>query len=216
MADQHAPLEQLKQDFLQQLGVSEEQVEISPFGEVTVSCMAGDILRVLRMLRDHPAFQFKQLIDLCGVDHLGRIPRFDVVYHLLSHRLNQRVRIIVSTEEGVSVPSVIEVFSCANWYERETHDLFGISFEGHPNLDRLLTDYEFEGHPLRKDFPLSGYIEPRYDEVQKQVVYEDVNLPQAYRHFDNLSPWEGMNREPIVLPGDEKATPPVELEEEPS
>jgi len=143
------------------------------------------------------------LIDLCGVDYPEREQRFEVVYHLLSVKYNRRLRLKVYTDENSPVPSATAVYSAANWWEREAWDLFGIHFEGHPDLRRLLTDYGFEGHPLRKDFPLTGYVEVRYDDERKRVVYEDVQLPQAYRNFDFLSPWEGITP---LLPGDEKAT----------
>ncbi|MBS0272193.1 MAG: NADH-quinone oxidoreductase subunit C [Proteobacteria bacterium] len=150
------------------------------------------IIRILTYLRDSEALQFAQLIDVCGVDYLGRDPRFDVVYHLLSLVYNQRLRLKVQVDEGMPVPSVTSVYSSANWWEREVFDLFGIPFEDHPDLRRILTDYGFEGHPLRKDFPLTGYVEVRYDELEKRVIYEPVKLPQAFRTFDFESPWEGM------------------------
>jgi NADH-quinone oxidoreductase subunit C len=143
------------------------------------------------------------LVDVCGVDYPDRPERFDVVYNLLSLKLNQRIRVKVTTDEDSAVPSVTAVYSAAGWFEREAWDLFGIYFADHPDLRRLLTDYGFEGHPLRKDFPLTGYVEVRYDEDQKRVVYEPVRLKQEFRSFDFVSPWEGMNH---VLPGDEKAS----------
>ncbi|MBY0292777.1 MAG: NADH-quinone oxidoreductase subunit C [Alphaproteobacteria bacterium] len=151
------------------------------------------IVRVLTYLRDSKGLQFAQLMDICGVDYLGRELRFDVVYNLLSLVHNQRLRLKVQVEEGMPVPSVVSVYSSANWWEREVFDLYGIPFEDHPDLRRILTDYGFEGHPLRKDFPLTGYVEVRYDEEQKRVVYEPVKLPQAFRNFDFESPWEGMD-----------------------
>ena len=171
--------------------------------ELTLCVHRESIVKVLTYLRDHGDYLFKQLIDICAVDYPERRQRFEVVYHLLSLRYNQRLRLKIFTDEATSVPSVTSVYSAANWWEREAWDLFGISFENHPDLRRLLTDYGFEGHPLRKDFPLTGYVEVRYDDAQKRVVYDKVQLPQAYRDFDTLSPWEGMNRQ---LPGDEKAT----------
>ena len=162
------------------------------FDELMITIEAPSISRVLTYLRDSEAYQFSQLIDLCGVDYLGRDPRFDVVYNLLSLVHNQRIRLKVGVEEGVPVPSVASVFSSANWWEREVFDLYGIPFDDHPDLRRILTDYGFEGHPMRKDFPLTGYVEVRYDEEQKRVVYEPVKLPQAFRTFDFESPWEGM------------------------
>jgi NADH-quinone oxidoreductase subunit C len=171
-------------------------------GELILWVGRPAIVRVLTFLRDDPRMLFKQLVDLCGVDYPERPERFEVVYNLLSLRHNRRVRVKVATDENEPVPSVTGVFSSANWYERETWDLFGVYFSDHPDLRRLLTDYGFEGHPLRKDFPLTGYVELRYDEDQKRVVYEPVKLKQEFRSFDFLSPWEGMTQ---LLPGDEKA-----------
>jgi len=141
-------------------------------------------------------------MDLCGADYPGREKRFEVVYHLLSYRHNERIRVKVQTDEITPIPSVITVFPTANWFEREAYDLYGVLFSGHPDLRRILTDYGFEGHPLRKDFPLTGFVEVRYDEEQKRVVYEPVKLQQEFRNFDFHSPWEGTD---YVLPGDEKA-----------
>lgn len=172
------------------------------YGELTVLVPAEAIMRVLTFLRDDPRCLFFSFIDICGVDYPGREKRFDVVYHLLSPRHNSRIRVKVETDEVTPVPSVIDVFPAANWFEREAYDLYGILFSGHPDLRRLLTDYGFEGHPLRKDFPLTGFVEVRYDEEQKRVVYEPVKLQQEFRNFDFLSPWEGTD---YVLPGDEKA-----------
>jgi NADH-quinone oxidoreductase subunit C len=172
------------------------------YGELTVLVNGEAIVRALTFLRDDPRCLFVGFIDICGVDYPGRERRFDVVYHLLSPRHNQRVRVKVETDEVTPVPSVIAVFPAANWYEREAYDLYGILFSGHPDLRRILTDYGFEGHPLRKDFPLTGFVEVRYDEEQKRVVYEPVKLQQEFRNFDFLSPWEGTD---YVLPGDEKA-----------
>jgi NADH-quinone oxidoreductase subunit C len=172
------------------------------FGELTLTVVRDDIARVLRTLRDDPACLFEVLIDICGVDYPAREQRFDVVYHLLSPRKNQRIRLRVEVDERSPVPSVVDVFPAANWYEREAYDMYGIRFAGHPDLRRLLTDYGFEGYPLRKDFPLTGYVEVRYDDEQKRVVYEPVRLTQEFRTFDFESPWEGTE---YVLPGDEKA-----------
>ncbi len=172
---------------------------VLPGGELTLEVAAADILAVLTFLRDDPACLFKQLIDVCGVDYPERPLRFDVVYHLLGLKHNHRVRVKIQTDEDTPVPSVTGIFSAAGWFERETWDLYGVYFSDHPDLRRLLTDYGFEGHPLRKDFPLTGYVEVRYDDEQKRVVYEPVKLTQDFRNFDFLSPWEGM------LPGDEKA-----------
>ena len=162
---------------------------------------------VLRFLRDDPKCSFTVLCDICGVDYPDRPLRFEVVYHLLSMRLNQRVRLKLETDAEQPVPSAIGLFSSAGWWEREAWDLFGIYFADNPDLRRILTDYGFEGHPLRKDFPLTGYVEVRYDEDQKAVVYEPVRLQQEFRSFDFLSPWEGMDK---ILPGDEKAKPDSE------
>ncbi|HUJ26234.1 MAG TPA: NADH-quinone oxidoreductase subunit C [Myxococcales bacterium] len=171
-------------------------------GELIVTVERDAILRVLTFLRDDPKCLFKLLSDLCGVDYPDRAERFDVVYNLLSLKLNQRIRVKVTTDEEQAVPSATSVYKAAGWFERETWDLFGVFFADHPDLRRLLTDYGFEGHPLRKDFPLTGYVEVRYDQDQKRVVYEAVRLKQEFRSFDFMSPWEGMNH---VLPGDEKA-----------
>ena len=171
-------------------------------GELTLRVQAGAIRRVLTYLRDEPSCQFKILVDLCGVDYPERDQRFDVVYHLLSMRHNQRVRVKAATDEETPVPSVVEVFPAANWFEREAWDMYGILFADHPDLRRLLSDYGFEGHPLRKDFPQTGYVELRYDDEQKRVVYEPVRMRQDWRSWDFLSPWEGGGG---TLPGDEKA-----------
>lgn len=165
------------------------------------------IKRVLSYLRDDTACAFHQLVDICGVDYPERPERFEVVYHLLSLTQNQRVRVKVATDEVTPVESVADLFSCAVWYEREVWDMYGILFSGNPDLRRILTDYGFEGHPLRKDFPLTGYVELRYDEEQKRVVYEPVQLTQDYRSFEYASPWEGMTA--IQLPGDEKGVKPA-------
>jgi NADH-quinone oxidoreductase subunit C len=170
-------------------------------GELTLEVQTAAIVRVLTYLRDQSNCQFKMLVDLCGVDYPDRDQRFEVVYHLLSLKHNQRVRVKVTTDETTPVPSVTGVFGAANWYEREAWDMYGVYFADHPDLRRLLTDYGFEGHPMRKDFPQTGYLEVRYDEEQKRVVYEPVALRQDWRSFDFLSPWEGTG----LLPGDEKA-----------
>ncbi|MET0257974.1 MAG: NADH-quinone oxidoreductase subunit C [Methylobacterium sp.] len=172
------------------------------FGELTLMVAAADIVEVTTFLRDDPQCQFKSFVDICGVDYPQRVDRFEVVYHLLSPRLNHRIRIKVRTGEDDPVPSITGVFAGADWFEREAYDLYGILFTGHPDLRRILTDYGFEGHPLRKDFPLTGFVEVHYDEQLKQVVYEPVELRQEFRNFDFLSPWEGTD---YVLPGDEKA-----------
>jgi NADH-quinone oxidoreductase subunit C len=170
--------------------------------ELTVRMSVSDLLPVMRTLRDDPKLAFVCLIDICGVDWPSREQRFDIVYHLLSPTQNLRVRVKVTTDEETPVPSLVDVFPAADWYEREIYDLYGVFFEGHPDLRRILTDYGFEGHPLRKDFPLTGYVEVHYDDQQRRVVYDKVVLPQEYRDFDFLSPWEGTE---YLLPGDEKA-----------
>lgn len=179
------------------------------FRELTVSVEAPRLLEVLTFLRDDSTCRFSVLIDVCGVDYPERARRFDVVYHLLSMHQNQRIRVKVETEEGAPVPSIVGLYPVANWFEREAYDMYGIVFSGHPDLRRLLTDYGFDGHPFRKDFPLTGYVEVRYDDAEKRVVYEPVKLTQDFRSFDFLSPWESAK---YVLPGDEKATaaPPAE------
>lgn len=170
--------------------------------ELTVDARADQVVRVLKFLKDDPRCRFEQLTDLCGVDYPERDPRFDVVYHLLSMSHNCRLRLKIGVNEDQPVPSATEVYPSAGWWERETWDLYGIYFAGNPDLRRLLTDYGFDGHPLRKDFPLTGYVELRYDSEQKRVVYEPVKLTQEFRRFDFLSPWEGAS---YPLPGDEKA-----------
>ena len=171
-------------------------------GELTVVVARDQIVRVLTELRDDSDCLFEVLIDICGVDYPERDERFDVVYHLLSPSLNHRIRVRVRTDAETPVPSIVTLFPAANWFEREAYDLYGILFEDHPDLRRLLTDYGFQGHPLRKDFPLTGFVELRYDDELKRVVYEPVKLMQDYRSFDFLSPWEGMDS---AIPGDEKA-----------
>ena len=173
------------------------------FGELTLITHRDSIIEVLTALRDR--FGFQQLLDLCGVDFPDREERFEVVYHLLSMTRNARVRVKLTTDEAKPVPTAVGVYPCADWFEREAFDMYGMLFEGHPDLRRLLTDYGFQGHPLRKDFPMTGYVEVRYDEEQKRVVYEPVKLTQEFRNFDFLSPWEGAEYPYDVLPGDEKA-----------
>lgn len=172
------------------------------YGELTIAAEAERINDVLTFLRDDPECRFVCFTDLSGVDYPQREKRFDVVYHLLSPYKNTRVRVKIETDEMTPVPSAIPVFPAANWYERETYDLYGVLFAGHPDLRRILTDYGFNGHPLRKDFPVTGHVEVRYDDELKRVVYEPVKLVQEMRQFDYLSPWEGTE---YVLPGDEKA-----------
>ena len=166
------------------------------YDEMTILVERDQIVDVLRFLRDDSQCLFETLIDLCGVDFPDRSKRFEIVYHLLSMRMNQRIRVKVRTDEEGAVPTVTDVYSAADWFEREAFDMYGIVFAGHPDLRRLLTDYGFEGYPLRKDFPLTGHVEVRYDDLQKRVVYEPVQLTQEYRDFDFLSPWEGMTAEP--------------------
>ena len=170
-------------------------------GEVVVHAAVGSLVAILTTLRDDEQFGFEQMMDLCGVDWPERPMRFDVVYNLLSVSHNHRIRVIVQTDVTIPVPSIHEIWPCATWWEREAWDLFGIRFSGQPDLRRILTDYGFDGHPLRKDFPLTGFVEVRYDEEQKRVINVPVSLTQDFRNFDFVSPWEGM----VTLPGDEKA-----------
>ncbi|WP_373088921.1 NADH-quinone oxidoreductase subunit C [Sneathiella sp.] len=172
------------------------------FGELTINARAESIDTVLEFLRNDTNCKFEVLCDVCGVDYPGRLKRFDVIYNLLSLKHNQRIIVKVETDARTPVPSVVPLFPGANWFEREAWDMYGIMFSGHPDLRRMLTDYGFEGHPLRKDFPLTGYVEQRYSEDEKRVMYEPVNLTQEFRKFDFESPWEGTE---YVLPGDEKA-----------
>jgi NADH-quinone oxidoreductase subunit C len=172
-------------------------------GQLIVQIEREALPRVVQYLRDDPGMRFEVLIDIAGVDYPDRPERFEIVYQFLSLKYNRRIRVKVTTDEDHVVPSVTGIFSSAAWYEREAWDMYGVLFSGNPDLRRLLTDYGFEGHPLRKDFPLTGYVEVRYDEEQKRVIYEPVKLKQEFRSFNFLSPWEGMNN---VLPGDEKAT----------
>jgi NADH-quinone oxidoreductase subunit C len=170
------------------------------FGELTLTVDPARIVGALKFLRDDPAAQFISIIDISGADYPEREKRFDVVYHLLSPKLNRRVRVKLSTDEGTPIASATAVYPGADWYEREIYDLFGVLFEGHPDLRRILTDYGFDGYPLRKDFPMTGFVEVRYDDQEKRVRYDPVRLNQEFRQFDFLSPWEG-----APLPGDEKA-----------
>lgn len=199
IADMETALTPLGAEMVGDLGV-EAQIA---FGELTLIATRANILSVLTALKDR--FGFQQLLDLCGVDFPDRVERFEVVYHLLSMTRNARVRVKLTTDEVQPVPSAVGVFPCSDWFEREAFDMYGMLFEGHPDLRRLLTDYGFQGHPLRKDFPMTGYVEVRYDEEQKRVVYEPVKLTQEFRNFDFLSPWEGADYPLPVLPGDEKA-----------
>ena len=172
------------------------------YGELTLMSTPDKIVALLTFLRDDVNCGFVNIVDVCGVDYPGRDERFEVVYHLLSPRQNQRVRVKIATGEDEAVPSIVSVFPGADWFEREAYDMYGILFAGHTDLRRILTDYGFEGHPMRKDFPVTGYVEVRYDDEVKRVVYEPVQLRQEFRNFDFLSPWEGTD---YVLPGDEKA-----------
>jgi NADH-quinone oxidoreductase subunit C len=172
------------------------------YGELTITGDASQIVKIATFLRDDPACQFVSIIDVTAVDYPSRPQRFDVVYHLLSPRLNERIRVKVMTDEETPVPSITGVFRGADWFERETFDLYGVLFTGHPDMRRLLTDYGFQGHPLRKDFPLTGFVEVRWDDQEKRVRYDKVALAQEFRTFDFLSPWEGTD---YVLTGDEKA-----------
>ena len=193
-------LERVGQAIKDGLGASVAGFEIA-HGELTVHAVAADMVKVATFLRDATPCQFSCIIDVTAVDWPQREQRFDVVYHFLSPRLNQRVRVKAQTDEVTPVPSIIEVFRGADWFEREAYDLYGVLFTGHPDMRRILTDYGFEGHPLRKDFPLTGFVEVRYDDEEKRVVYEPVKLNQEFRTFDFLSPWEGTD---YVLPGEEK------------
>ncbi len=179
-------------------GVTAARVDLGD--EVVALAECQGLVALMTTLRDDPRFAFEQMMDICGVDWPGRAERFDVVYNLLSVSLNQRVRVIVTTDEAKPVPSIHGVWPVATWWERECWDLFGIVFSGQPDLRRILTDYGFDGHPLRKDFPLTGHVEVRYDEDRKQVIYEPVKLTQDFRRFDFISPWEAIT----TLPGDEK------------
>jgi NADH-quinone oxidoreductase subunit C len=172
------------------------------YGELTLTTTGGNLIPLLTFLRDDAKCGFINMIDICGVDWPQRELRFDVVYHLLSPKQNLRIRVKVATDEDTPVPSACAVYPGADWFERETWDMYGVLFTGHPDLRRILTDYGFEGHPLRKDFPTTGFVEVRYDDAAKRVVYEPVELKQEFRNFDFMSPWEGTD---YVLPGDEKA-----------
>lgn len=194
-------MEDLKQHILDGLSAAVNGAEIS-FGELTIHARREEIVKTIAFLRDDPMCRFTSLIDICGADYPEREQRFEVVYHMLSMHLNHRVRIKVSTDEDTPVHTLSGLFPNANWYEREAFDMYGIVFDAHPDLRRLLTDYNFEGYPLRKDFPLTGFVEVRYDEERKAVVYEPVSLPQEFRDFDFMSPWEGAK---YVQESDEKS-----------
>ncbi|SCY84115.1 NADH-quinone oxidoreductase subunit C [Microvirga guangxiensis] len=196
-----AELQALSDHIASSLGEVIEDRAIA-YDELTLVARTEEIVRVVSFLRDDPQCRFVCFIDICGADYPAREKRFDVVYHFLAPHHNRRIRVKVQTDEVTPVPSLIDLFPAANWFERETYDMYGVLFSGHPDLRRLLTDYGFEGHPLRKDFPMTGYVEVRYDDGQGRVVYEPVKLNQEFRNFDFLSPWEGTD---YVLPGDEKA-----------
>ncbi len=196
-----AELQALSDHIASSLGEAIEDRAIA-YDELTVVARREDIVRVATFLRDDPQCRFVCFIDICGADYPAREERFDVVYHFLAPHHNRRIRVKVRTDEVTPVPSLNSVYAAANWYEREVYDMYGVLFTGHPDLRRILTDYGFEGHPLRKDFPMTGYVEVRYDDGQGRVVYEPVKLSQEFRNFDFLSPWEGTD---YVLPGDEKA-----------
>jgi NADH-quinone oxidoreductase subunit C len=200
-AIQHDPLAVLARHITSALDDAVIGSEIA-FGQLTLTVVRDSIVQVATFLRDDPRCRFISFLDVCGVDFPERDERFEVVYHFLSPHLNQRARVKLSVDDETPVPSITGVFAGANWFEREAYDLYGILFSGHPDLRRILTDYGFDGHPLRKDFPLTGFVEVRYDEERKRVVYEPVKLAQEWRSFDYLSPWEGTD---YVLPGDEKA-----------
>lgn len=194
-------LGELSEYLMERLGDAVEEAKLA-YGELTLTVPVTSIIPVLTFLRDDVQCQFVNLTDISGVDYPQRAKRFDVVYQLLSPRQNLRIRVKLQTDEDTLVPSAVSVFTGADWFEREAYDMYGILFSGHPDLRRILTDYGFEGHPLRKDFPLTGFVEVRYSDELKRVIYEPVELRQEYRNFDFLSPWEGTD---YVLPGDEKA-----------
>jgi len=195
------PLVTLGEHITASLGDSVLGFEVA-FGDLTMTVQRDSIINVATFLRDDPKCRFISFVDVCGADYPAREFRFDVVYHFLSPHLNHRIRVKLEAAEDTLVPSICGVYPGADWFERETYDLYGVTFSGHPDLRRILTDYGFDGHPLRKDFPLTGFVEVRYDEERKRVVYEPVKLTQEFRSFDYLSPWEGTD---YVLPGDEKA-----------
>ncbi len=193
-------MEGLESHITDQMGDAVNAVHVTN-GEMTIEARRAEVVKVITFLRDDPLCKFSSLIDICGVDYPNRERRFEVVYHMLSMGHNMRIRVKITTDEETAVNSITSLFPNADWYEREAFDMYGIIFDEHPDLRRILTDYGFEGYPLRKDFPLSGFVEVRYDEERKAVVYEPVNLPQEYRSFDFMSPWEGAK---YILPGDEK------------
>jgi NADH-quinone oxidoreductase subunit C len=200
--DQDDALAELAETIALSLDIDADDVDVA-HGHACLRVGVSALLSTIRTLRDDPKLGFVSIIDVCGVDYPARERRFDVVYHFLSPSQNARVRVTVETDERTPVPSITELFPGAEWFEREAYDLYGVLFSGHPDLRRLLTDYGFDGHPLRKDFPLTGFVEVRYDDEQKRVLYEPVRLNQEFRDFDFLSPWEGTD---YVIPGDEKAS----------
>ncbi|MCS6761411.1 MAG: NADH-quinone oxidoreductase subunit C [Candidatus Devosia symbiotica] len=195
------PLVDLGQHIAGALGAAVIE-QVVAFDELTLTVERDSIVSVANFLRDDPRCRFVSFVDVCGADYPERDLRFDVVYHFMSPYLNHRIRVKLSADDVTPVPSITGVFRGADWFERETYDLYGVLFSGHQDLRRILTDYGFDGHPLRKDFPVSGFVQVRYDEERKRVVYEPVQLMQEFRTFDYLSPWEGTD---YVLPGDEKA-----------
>lgn len=199
VAERESALTPLGTEMVAALGVE----AVVAFGELTLVAPRERIVEVMQALRDQ--FGFQQCMDVCGADYPDRQERFEVVYHLLSLTLAARLRVKVSTDEVQPVPSIVSVYPSAGWFEREAFDMYGMIFSDHPDMRRILTDYGFQGHPLRKDFPMTGYVEVRYDEELKRVVYEPVKLAQEYRQFDFLSPWEGADYPAQILPGDEKA-----------
>jgi NADH-quinone oxidoreductase subunit C len=201
MSEQVEALNELGDHIASQMLDAVRKFEIA-YGELTLFAERDQIIALVEFLKRDALCMFEMMIDVCGVDYPERSQRFEVVYHFLSMRMNQRIRVKVSTDEETAVPSIVELHPSANWFEREAFDMYGIRFAGHPDMRRILTDYGFEGYPLRKDFPLTGYTEVRYDDLEKRIVHEPVALTQEYRNFDFLSPWEGMTS---VIPGDEKA-----------
>jgi NADH-quinone oxidoreductase subunit C len=200
------PLKELGQHIQTSLSDAVHSVEVQ-MGELVIGIELSQVVKVMTFLRDDTKCKFQQMIDLTAADYPERASRFEVFYNLLSLHHNQRIRVKLSTDEDKPVPSITGVYTVANWFEREVWDMFGIFFSDHPDLRRILTDYGFEGHPMRKDFPLTGYVELRYDDEQKRVVYEPVKLQQDFRSFDFLSPWEGVTN--VMLAGDEKAEAPT-------
>jgi NADH-quinone oxidoreductase subunit C len=208
MSEQVEALNELGEHIASQMPDAVRKFQVA-YGELTLYAERDQIVGLVDFLKRDALCMFEMMIDVCGVDYPERSQRFEVVYHFLSMRMNQRIRVKVSTDEETAVPSITELHPSANWFEREAFDMYGIRFAGHPDMRRILTDYGFEGYPLRKDFPLTGYTEVRYDDLEKRIVHEPVELTQEYRNFDFLSPWEGMAS---VIPGDEKAEEAAEGE----